>query len=144
MTAPGPVLLYDGSCGFCQQSVQFVLRHERQTTLRFAPLRGALGGAIRVRHPELVNADSVVWWEPGTDSTPEQVLTKSAAALRVVRYLGGWWSLLSVGWVVPRAVRDVVYDFIARHRHRLAAPDDSCMLPTPDTRSRFLLDGDDG
>ena len=58
------VLLYDGTCGFCADSVQLVLRHDRRRTLRFASLQGAFGTAVRARHPELARADTVVWVDP--------------------------------------------------------------------------------
>ena len=134
----GPVLLYDGTCGFCARSVQFVLKHERpHGTLRFGRLEGPLGTALRARHPELAAVDSVLWYEPATASTPERILWRSRGALRVARYLGGVWQLLaSLGWLVPRPIRDAVYDWIARHRHDLAA--DACLVPTPDQRARFI------
>lgn len=134
----GPVLLYDGTCGFCARSVQFVLSHERPGgTLRFARLEGPLGTALRSRHAELAAIDSVLWYEPATTSSPEQLLWRSGGALRVARYLGGVWALLaSLGALVPRPLRDAVYDWIARHRHELAA--DACLLPTPEQRARFL------
>jgi len=132
------VLLYDGTCGFCARSVQFVLSHERAGgTLRFARLEGPLGTALRAQHPELAAVDSVLWFEPATVSSPERILWRSSGALRVARYLGGIWSLLaSLGALVPRPVRDAVYDWIARHRHELAA--DACLVPTPDQRARFI------
>lgn len=134
----GPVLLYDGTCGFCARSVQFVLRRERPNgTLRFARLEGPLGTALRSRHPELARIDSVLWYEPGTAASPERLLWRSRGALRVAHYLGGVWSLLaSLGALVPRPLRDAVYDWIARHRHDLAA--DACLVPTPEQRRRFL------
>ena len=134
----GPVLLYDGTCGFCARSVQFVLRRERPNgTLRFARLEGPLGTALRSRHPELTTVDSVLWYEPATATSPERLLWRSRGALRVAHYLGGVWSLLaSLGALVPRPLRDAVYDWIARHRHELGA--DACLVPTPEQRRRFL------
>lgn len=132
------MLLYDGNCGFCARSVQFVLRHERPSgTLRFARLEGALGATLRSRHPELASIDSVLWYEPATASDPERLLWRSRGALRVARYLGGIWALLaSLGALVPRPLRDAVYDWIARHRHNLAP--DACLVPTPDQKARFI------
>jgi predicted DCC family thiol-disulfide oxidoreductase YuxK len=84
------LLLFDGTCGFCARNVQFVLRHERRRrTLRFATLAGATGRAIRACHPELKGVDSVIWYEPATNGSDERLLIRSAAALRVWRYLGG-------------------------------------------------------
>ena len=118
--------------------MQFVLRHERRDgTLRFARLEGPLGTMLRSRHPALARIDSVLWYEPATASAPERLLWRSRGALRVARYLGGIWALLaSLGTLVPRPVRDAIYDWIARHRHELAA--DACLVPTPDQRARFI------
>ena len=134
---PGPVLLYDGTCGFCAESVQLVLRHDRRQTLRFAALQGEFGAAVRARHPELDWGMSVVWIEPAGQGE-ERVLTRSDAALRVAKYLGGWFALGRVGAWVPRRLRDGVYDLIASHRHRLLASGPSCLVPHPSVRSRFL------
>lgn len=130
------VLLYDGTCGFCAKSVQFVLSHERERrTLRFAPLQSSLGADIRGRHPELADVDSVFWFDPATGS----VVVRSAAVLRVLHYLGGIWRLLGLlAAVVPRVVRDWVYDLVAKNRYKISRPDPSCLLPTPEQRARFI------
>jgi predicted DCC family thiol-disulfide oxidoreductase YuxK len=130
----GPLLLYDGTCGFCAASVQFVLRHEREHLLQFASLQSDVGEAVRAKHPALAGVDSMVWVEPGGG----RVLTRSAAALRVARYIGGPWRLLALAAVVPRPIRDGLYDFIARHRHRLVRGAEQCYVPPPAARARFL------
>jgi predicted DCC family thiol-disulfide oxidoreductase YuxK len=134
---PGPLLLYDGTCGFCADTVQFVLQHDvRARTLRFASLQGPIGTAIRERHPELASADSVVWLEGFDDTAP---LVRSAAALRVMEYLGGAWApLAALGRVVPVRMRDWGYDLVARHRHRLGLAGAACVIPTEEERARFL------
>ena len=140
MSERSAILLFDGTCGFCAKSVQFVLTRERRRhSLRFAALQSALGQHVQQRHPELANVDSVIWFEPATDGLPESVHVRSDAALRTLRYLGGVWSALGVaGGLVPGFVRDRVYDLIARHRHRLVRADASCLLPTPEQRARFV------
>jgi predicted DCC family thiol-disulfide oxidoreductase YuxK len=128
----GAVLLYDGTCGFCAESVQLVLRHDRRRTLRFASLQGEFGSRVRASHPELNDVDSVVWVEGG------RVLVRSDAALRVARYLGGWWTLALVARALPRRLRNAGYDLVARHRHRLLGDAPHCLIPAPEVRSRFL------
>lgn len=134
-----PVLLYDGECGFCARSVQFVLSHEptaQRERLRFAPLQGAFGAKVRAEHPELASIDSVVWYEPGTNGR-SSFRVRSDAGLLTLRHVGGAWALLAgVGRLAPRVLRDAVYDFIARHRLDLTAP--ACLLPTEEQRRRFL------
>jgi len=140
MTADGPVLLYDGTCGFCAESVQLVLRHDRRGTLKFAPLDGAFGQAVRARHPELATVDSVVWYEPDPAGGGARLFTRSSAALRVARYLGGPWRLAGAARLVPAVVRDALYDLVARHRHQLSRGGPRCLVPTPEQRARFLQD----
>lgn len=135
--APAPVLLYDGACGFCASSVQWMLRHDRRGTLRFAALAGAYAAAVLGRHPELDGIDSMVWVEPETPDTPEQVSVRSAAAIRAAQYLGGPWRIALLGRALPRRFRDATYDLLARHRHHLGVSE-TCLLPSADVRARFL------
>jgi predicted DCC family thiol-disulfide oxidoreductase YuxK len=133
-----PILLYDGTCGFCAWSVQLVLRHDRRHTLRFASLQGDYGTGVRARHPELGGVDSIVWVAPNQGSAGEEVAVRSDAALRVARYLGGWWTIVLVARVIPRPFRDALYDLVARNRHRLVRGGASCLLPGPEVRERFF------
>jgi predicted DCC family thiol-disulfide oxidoreductase YuxK len=145
-----PILLYDGSCGVCARSVQFILRRDRRKTLRFASLEGRLGQAIVAAEPALAGVDSLVWIEPrGPVVTPDgdpahplppaRILVRSRAVLEAGRYLGGPWRLLSaLGRAVPRPLRDWGYDLFARNRHRVTARTESCLLPSPEERLRFL------
>ena len=134
------ILLFDGTCGFCARNVQFVLRHDRKTqSLRFASLQSDIGAALMERRADLRAIDSVIWLEPATEREPERVLVRSAAVLRVLQYLGGSWAFLAtLGALVPRSIRDALYDFVARHRQRLAGRGPSCLVPTPAQRARFL------
>ena len=134
------LLLYDGSCGFCARSVQFVLRHESgRRTLRFAALESEVGLEVRARHPAIEGVDSVVWLDSPDATDTEVVLMRSAAVLRVLNYLGGAWRMVAaLAAVVPRSVADAAYDFNARHRHKLTRGNPACLLPTPEQRSRFI------
>jgi predicted DCC family thiol-disulfide oxidoreductase YuxK len=132
MTAP--VLLYDGTCGFCAASVQWVLRHDRRGTLSFAPLQGETAKPVLERHPELAGVDSIVWIGEGGE-----VRVRSDAAIAIGWYLGGVWAnLATIAVGVPRGFRDRCYDFIAKHRHELTKNGPECLLPTPEERRRFL------
>jgi predicted DCC family thiol-disulfide oxidoreductase YuxK len=134
---PQDVLLYDGTCGFCAASIQFVLRHDRAKRLTFAPLQGALAADVKTRHPGLESIDSMVWVNR-LGSGDERIYVRSAAALQVAAYLGGPWRLAAVARLVPAVVRDAVYALIARHRHRLIRGGEQCLVPGPDERARFL------
>jgi predicted DCC family thiol-disulfide oxidoreductase YuxK len=133
---PGPVLLYDGSCGFCAGSVRFVLRHDRGGTLRFAALQSPFGRRVVAGHPQLRDVDSMVWLDQSDGKNQPHVRVRSDAALRVLEYLGGWWTIGRILRLVPRPVRDAGYDLVARHRHRLSQAE--CVLPSAAERRRFL------
>jgi predicted DCC family thiol-disulfide oxidoreductase YuxK len=131
------MLLYDGSCGLCAGSVQWMLRRDRRGTLRFAPLQGETAARLRAAHPVIGQVDSMIWIDASADGGPSRVSTRSDAALRAAAYIGGVWSLAAVARAVPKAWRDRAYAFVARHRH-LVGRVDACALPPPDARNRFL------
>ena len=132
----GPILLYDGVCGFCNGLVQFMIRHDRRGTLRFAALDSGYARTLLAQHPSLAGIDSVVWVESvGTD---DRVFTRSDAALRAAKHLGGPWRLLAPLGLTPRPARDALYDLFARHRYRFFGHYDACPIPPPAVRARFL------
>jgi predicted DCC family thiol-disulfide oxidoreductase YuxK len=126
------LLLYDGVCGLCDRFVQFILRHDKDARMRYATLQGSIGEAIVSRNPSLQSVDSVIL------VTPSGVYVRSAAALEVMRYLGGRWSLLLALYILPRFVRDWGYDAVARRRYRIWGKYDACPIPPPGVRDRFL------
>lgn len=131
----GPVIFFDGVCNLCNGAVRFVLRHDRRARFRFASLQSP--AARRLLAPagiDPLDLDSMVLLENG------HVHVRSAAALRMVRGLGGVWTLATVFLCVPPPVRDAVYRFIARRRYRWFGRRDACLAPTPETRARFLQD----
>lgn len=130
----GPVLLYDGACGVCSESVQWILKHERRHFLRFVPLEATLGSELRALAGIDPTLDSVLWVELRDGLVHADV--RSSALLRVLAYVGGPWRLLVVLRVVPRFVRDACYRAFAKVRYRVR--DRSCLVPTPEERVRFL------
>lgn len=133
-----PVLLYDGLCGFCNGAVQFVLKRDRRSRLQYATLQGDFAREVTARHPELAGIDSLVLVETDARTGQERVYIRSAGALRTARYLDGAWPLTRVFLVVPRPVRDWAYDLFAKWRYRLFGRYDSCPVPTPEQRARFI------
>jgi predicted DCC family thiol-disulfide oxidoreductase YuxK len=131
------VLLFDGECGLCTRIVQLVLRADRKRTLRFASLQSDFARKVIARHPELRAVDSVAWLESRA-ALDYQVSIRSEAALRLARYLGFPWGLFGLARVIPRPVRDRVYDWIARRRHRWFGPAVSCEYPTPEQQTRMV------
>ena len=130
------VLLYDGVCGFCNWSVQTIIRHDRRREMRFAALQSEYGKAVVARYSELQNVDSLVLVERVNGE--ERIWTHSTGALRIAAYLGGVWKLFLVAYVIPRPLRDLLYSFFARYRYRLFGKYESCPVPSQEIRSRFL------
>jgi predicted DCC family thiol-disulfide oxidoreductase YuxK len=129
-------IFYDGDCGLCHGFVKFVLPRDRGQVFRFAPLesdafRHAVPAADRARLP-----DSVI-----VITNDAHVLSRSDAVLHVMRTLGGFWGVLAaLARVVPRSVRDRVYDRVAASRRRwFAPPADVCPVMPPELRQRFDL-----
>jgi predicted DCC family thiol-disulfide oxidoreductase YuxK len=129
------MLFYDGHCALCHHSVKFVLKHDRSGKLfRFAPLQGPTFEARVPAEKRAGLPDSVVVLT--SDGT---LLVRSNAFLHVLRRLGGGWrTLAAMIGVIPRALRDAAYDFIARVRYRVfGTREDSCPVMAPDLRTRF-------
>ena len=128
-----PIILFDGVCNLCNASVQFVIRHDPQARFKFAALQSATAEKLLQNCAvDRASLDSVILVEDG------HVYIESDAALRIARKLGSGWSLFAGFSIVPRPIRDAVYRFIARNRYRWFGKQESCMMPTPDLRARFL------
>lgn len=102
----------------------------------FAPVQSEYGKAVIARHPILQNMDSVILVE--IENGQERVSYRSTAALRVTAYLGGIWSVFLIAYIIPRPIRDLFYDLFARYRYPVFGKYDSCMLPSPEERARFI------
>ncbi len=126
-------MLFDGVCNLCDRSVQFILDHEAGTIFRFASLQSEAGKQLLTQCgiPD-ASVDTVVLVEG------ETCHLRSEAAWRAAAYLNPPWCWVAVGRWVPRAVRDRLYDVVARNRYRWFGTRDQCRLPEPGVRERFL------
>ncbi|HRD54671.1 MAG TPA: DCC1-like thiol-disulfide oxidoreductase family protein [Flavobacteriales bacterium] len=128
---PERIIFFDGVCGLCNRFVDRLLRIDRDGLLRFAPLQGST--AQKLLPSGMADAlSSVVYLRNG------QVLTRSDAALLTLIDLGGWRAMHRVWFVFPRALRDAVYEWIARNRYKWFGKREACRLPTPEEQERFL------
>jgi len=130
----GPVLLYDGTCGVCSESVQWVLAHERSHSLRFAAIESSVGSELRALAGVSADVDSLLWTELRDGRVHADV--RSSALLRVLSYVGGPWRLLGALRFVPAFLRDAGYRVFAKFRYRIRAR--ACLVPTAQERLRFL------
>ncbi|WFS01547.1 DCC1-like thiol-disulfide oxidoreductase family protein [Rhizobium tumorigenes] len=128
-----PIIVFDGHCVFCSAWVRFVLNQDRRGRYRFIAAQTPLGDAL-YRHYGLETRD----YETNMLLENGRAYLKSDATLRVLAGLGLPWSLSGVARIVPRGWRDSLYGFIARHRLDIAGRRESCYVPTPQERARFL------
>lgn len=128
-----PVVLFDGVCTLCHGAVRFLVRHDAAGVFRFAPLGSPVGEALLREHGlPTDDPESVVLVDD------EGTHRRSTAALRVARRLDPPWNAAWALRVVPRGLRDAAYDFVAEHRHDVFDRRESCEIPDPEIRERFL------
>jgi hypothetical protein len=132
MTPNHPIVFFDGVCNLCNASVQWLIKRDQKHQFRFAPLQGETAKM----HLKITNGNdipqSVILFENG------KVYQKSTAALRLAVKLGFPWFLAGIFFIIPRFLRDWVYDYIARNRYRWFGKKDACMIPTPELKALFL------
>jgi len=133
------VLLYDGVCGLCQRTVRWMLRHDPEGRLLFAPQQWPIAAEVFAHHAiEMEQVNSVVLVS-NFGEADERIAVRSDAILGCLNILGGNWAVLGgVVRMVPRGLRDAVYQWIARNRIRFFGAAELCALPGPAERARFL------
>jgi predicted DCC family thiol-disulfide oxidoreductase YuxK len=132
-SAEPPIVLYDGVCGLCSKTVRFLIRRDREGVLRFAPLQGETAARLREVHPEIPRTlESVVLVEDG------RAWLRSKAFLRGARYLTRPWRWAWYLRWMPGFLLDLGYRVIAAVRYRIWGKKDTCEIPAPEERARFL------
>ncbi|MCB9191875.1 MAG: thiol-disulfide oxidoreductase DCC family protein [Flavobacteriales bacterium] len=132
-TEEGPILLFDGVCNLCSASVQFVLKRNSKENVRFASLQSEF--AVKALKDSKLPTDylnSLVLLENG------KTYVKSDAALKLAKHLNGAWKLGGVFSIVPRFIRDAVYDWVAKNRYKWYGKKDVCWIPEPRWKNRFI------
>jgi predicted DCC family thiol-disulfide oxidoreductase YuxK len=127
------ILLYDGHCGLCNGSVNFILNHDKNGSMKFTPLQSELGQSI-IEKFKLINLDSLVLY----DSENEIVFYKSKAVIEIANYLGGIYYLCNLFRIIPRFILDYFYDLIAKNRYKIFGKYDTCRFPTTEEKSRII------
>jgi predicted DCC family thiol-disulfide oxidoreductase YuxK len=128
-----PIILFDGVCNLCNRSIQVIIKSDRRKIFRFASLQGKLGQEVLKKYQ--LPADqfhSFILLEG------DRIFTRSTGALRIFRELGGGWKLLYGFMIIPRFIRDAVYNFVSRNRYKWYGKREECMVPTPELKERFL------
>lgn len=128
------IILFDGVCNLCDSLLQFVIRHDKKDVFRFVALQSTLGQEI-VNHIGIQNKniDSIILYVPGV-----AYYYKSSAALEIARELGGFFHLGTIFKIIPTVLRNHIYDYVAKNRYSWYGKKASCMIPTPELKSKFL------
>ncbi len=127
------IVLFDGVCNLCNGAVLFIIKHDKKDRFRFAALESELGEQLLLKYEiDPTKIDSIVLISGDT------AYAKAGAALRIAKHLSGLWPLLYSLIIIPNFLSNAVYDFIAKNRYKWFGKKESCMIPTPELKSKFL------
>jgi len=126
------LILFDGYCNLCNGSVQFIIKHDPKEHFLYSSLSWPPAKELLEQNPSLQEVDSILLYEDG------ELYEKSTAALKIAGRLKGLWPLMKVFFIVPRFLRDAVYDFIARNRYKWFGRKDVCMMPEKKVDHLFI------
>ncbi|MCA9018468.1 MAG: DUF393 domain-containing protein [Planctomycetaceae bacterium] len=129
-----PVLFFDGVCGLCNSSVDFAIARDRRGRLLYSPLQGETAAAL-LSEQDVQHVDTVIF----RTAKGGRLYRRSAAVVRVLWLLGFPWNICGwLLWLIPLPLRNLGYRIVAGSRYRLFGKHDTCRMPTPEERTRFL------
>lgn len=127
------IILFDGVCNLCNGAVTYIIKRDKKNVFKFAALQSEIGQELISKfNIDTEKVDSIILIDG------KKHYTKSSAALHIAKYLSGAYSLLFGFMVVPKFIRDSVYDYIAKNRYKWFGKKESCMIPNPELKSKFL------
>ncbi len=128
------IILFDGVCNLCNSAVNFVIQRDKKNTFRYAALQSEIGKKlIAERNIDITKIDSILLIDPKL-----AYYHKSTAAIHIAKQLSGFYPLLSVFLILPKFLRDWIYDIIAKNRYKWFGKKESCMIPTPELKALFI------
>ncbi|HIQ27022.1 MAG TPA: DUF393 domain-containing protein [Sulfurovum sp.] len=125
------IIIFDGVCNLCSSAVQFIIRHDTNAYFYFTSLQSDVGKAL-VKKYKLEDVDSIVLIQG------ETFFTYSDAVIEIIKYLDGKWKYFTILQYIPKIIRDLIYQYIAKYRYRIFGRQDICMMPSEKNKSRFL------
>lgn len=128
MNQKGKIIIFDGICGFCNKSIDILMRLDTQKIFKYTSLQGEFIKTLNIDP----NIDSIIYYEDGT------LYYKSTAILKILRSLGGIWIISNVFYIIPRVIRDFTYDIIAKYRYNIFGKMDSCRMPKEGEEGLFI------
>lgn len=127
------IILFDGVCNLCNGAVTFIINRDKKDVFKFAALQSEIGRGLTSKfNIDTSKVDSIILIDG------DKHYEKSSAALRIAKQLSGAYPLLFGFMILPKFIRNAVYDYIARNRYKWFGKRESCMIPTPELKSRFL------
>ena len=127
------IILFDGVCNFCNDRINFIIRHDKKDYFRFAALQSDIGKKILADHHILQpDPDTFILIEN------QKIYNRSSAALRIAKNLDGAWPVMYGFIIIPPFIRDIVYKIIAKNRYKWWGKKESCMIPTIEVKAKFL------
>lgn len=133
ISASQPVLLFDGVCNLCNHTVQTIIKMDPSGKIHFAALQSEIGQTfLKQFNLAVTDFDTVILVQN------EKAYTRSDAALHVLKNIGGLWSVFFIFKIIPKPIRDFFYNIIAKNRYKWWGKQESCMMPRPDLKERFL------
>jgi predicted DCC family thiol-disulfide oxidoreductase YuxK len=126
------IILFDGVCNLCSGAVQFILKRDYKNHFVFASLQSEVGKQLLLKYQVTTKVETIILIQDN------KWFSQSDAALEIARKLSGAWPLLYALKIFPRFIRDGVYNWISRNRYRFFGKKESCMIPAPAWKNRFL------
>ena len=130
------LILFDGVCGLCNSSVDFILKRDKKDLFLFASLQSQEGKEVLIKNnyprEKIESLSNIVYLRKGI------IEIKSKAVFYILWDLSGWYKILSIGLIIPTFIRDWAYDIIAKNRYRWFGKKETCRIPTPDEKEKFL------
>jgi predicted DCC family thiol-disulfide oxidoreductase YuxK len=126
------LILFDGVCNLCNNAVQRVIKNDPKGHFYFASLTWPIAEQVKRGFPHAEGFDSILLFEN------DRLYDKSSAALKIAAKMKGLYPLMGIFWVVPKPVRDVIYEYVARNRYKWFGKKDVCMIPSLETANRFV------
>jgi predicted DCC family thiol-disulfide oxidoreductase YuxK len=127
------IVLFDGVCNLCNSSVQFIIKHDKKKQFLFASLQGEFGQEVLKKNNFSTESLNTLILIEG-----DKIFTRSTGVLRMMKHLGGGWSLLYGFIIFPKFIRDAVYNWVSKNRFKWFGKKDECMIPTKELKERFL------
>lgn len=128
------IILFDGVCNLCDNTVQFIIKHDKKDIFRFVAIQSEIGQQIiQYLGIDTSKTDSIILYEPG-----HAYYYKAEAAMKIAGNLSGTISLIGLFAFLPKSLSNSVYDYVARNRYKWYGKKDACMIPTPELKAKFL------